>query len=128
MASWFLNIVAELELGSRATLGGTRLDFHGHPHIEGYWVEHTLLGNPVAMSRSKKAPDKRYYLAFDGWTSRNRHPLFGVVAFFLDPDSKPQKIVLGLPNLTDRHPDRHECSSVCDMGADVSNSLVYIVA
>ncbi|GKU14287.1 unnamed protein product, partial [Fusarium langsethiae] len=43
------------------------------------------------------------HIAFDGWTSRNRHPLFGIVAFFLDHEFRPQKIVLGLPNLTDRH-------------------------
>ncbi|OBS16919.1 hypothetical protein FPOA_12515 [Fusarium poae] len=43
------------------------------------------------------------HITFDGWTSRNRHPLFGIVAFFLDHEFRPQKIVLGLPNLTDRH-------------------------
>lgn len=35
------------------------------------------------------------HIAFDGWTSRNRHPLFGIVAFFLDHEFRPQKIVLG---------------------------------
>jgi hypothetical protein len=52
------------------------------------------------------------HIAFDGWTSRNRHPLFGIVAFFLDRNFRPQKIVLGLPNLTDRHTGENIAESV----------------
>jgi hypothetical protein len=52
------------------------------------------------------------HIAFDGWTSRNRHPLFGIVAFFLDQKFRPQKVVLGLPSLTDRHTGENIAESV----------------
>ncbi|KAM0664438.1 hypothetical protein ACQRIU_007020 [Beauveria bassiana] len=38
-----------------------------------------------ALRRSPSA----VHIAFDGWTSRNQHPLFGVVAFFLDQSFQP---------------------------------------
>lgn len=53
--------------------------------------------------------------AFDGWTSRNRHPIFGIVAFFLDQEFRPQKIVLGLPNLRESHTGENVAESVQDI-------------
>ncbi|KAM0738265.1 hypothetical protein ACQRIT_007457 [Beauveria bassiana] len=64
-----------------------------------------------ALRRSPSA----VHIAFDGWTSRNQHPLFGVVAFFLDQSFQPRKIVLGLPNLTDRHTGENIADSVRDI-------------
>lgn len=52
------------------------------------------------------------YIAFDGWTSRNRHPLFGIVTFFLDQSFRSQKVVLVLPNLTDHHTGENIAASV----------------
>jgi hypothetical protein len=43
------------------------------------------------------------HLVFDGWTSRNRLSLYGVSAVFRDSGNKPHKIVLGLPEMEDRH-------------------------
>jgi len=42
----------------------------------------------------------------------DRHPLFGSVAFFLDQKFRPQKIVLGLPSLTDRHTGENIAESI----------------
>ncbi|EAQ88485.1 hypothetical protein CHGG_05104 [Chaetomium globosum CBS 148.51] len=43
------------------------------------------------------------HLVFDGWTSRNRLSLYGVSAVFRDEEGTPHKIVLGLPEMSDRH-------------------------
>ncbi|KID81162.1 transposase [Metarhizium guizhouense ARSEF 977] len=44
------------------------------------------------------------HIAFDGWTSRNRHSFFSVNAFFLEEDTfKQRKIVLGLPTISVSH-------------------------
>jgi hypothetical protein len=45
----------------------------------------------------------RVHLSFDGWRSRNRHAFFGIIAFFRDENNKPCKIVLGLPEVSERH-------------------------
>ncbi|EJP61509.1 transposase-like protein [Beauveria bassiana ARSEF 2860] len=65
--------------------------------------------------RALRQSPSAVHIAFDGWTSRNRHPLFGVVAFFLDQSFRPRKIVLGLPNLTDRHTGENIADSVRDI-------------
>lgn len=46
---------------------------------------------------------RQIHLIFDGWTSRNRLSLYGVSTVFRDIESKPHKIVLGLPEMEDRH-------------------------
>ncbi|KAK9444021.1 transposase [Metarhizium brunneum] len=53
-----------------------------------------------ALSRS---PSK-VHIAFDGWTSRNRHSFFSINAFFLDEKTfQPRKIFLGLPTISVSH-------------------------
>lgn len=42
-------------------------------------------------------------MAFDGWTSRNRLPLYGVVVFFLDESDQLQKLVLDIPEVNEQH-------------------------
>ncbi|OAQ60059.1 hypothetical protein VFPBJ_11577 [Purpureocillium lilacinum] len=76
--------------------------------------------DPISVRPMPKFPTLRsdgdaVHIAFDGWTSRNRNPLFGVVAFFLDQSFRPRKIVLGLPNLTDRHTGENIADSVRDI-------------
>jgi hypothetical protein len=45
----------------------------------------------------------KVHIAFDGWTSRNRHS-FSINAFFLDDETfQPRKILLGLPNVAMAH-------------------------
>ncbi|EMT67883.1 hypothetical protein FOC4_g10000692, partial [Fusarium odoratissimum] len=44
------------------------------------------------------------YIAFDGWTSLNRHFFFSVNAFFPDEDTfRPRKVLLGLPTIPLAH-------------------------
>jgi hypothetical protein len=64
----------------------------------------------------QKAPGL-IHLAYDGWQSRNRHALYGVTAVYRDQQGRPQKIVLGLPALRDRH-----------SGANIANEILHIVA
>ena len=63
-------------------------EFERHHHT----VVHTLRNAPGQI-----------HIAFDGWRSRNRHALFGITCTFLDCHYKPQKLVLGLPELQSRH-------------------------
>jgi hAT family C-terminal dimerisation region len=50
----------------------------------------------------QKAPGL-VHISFDGWRSRNRHAFFGITAFFRDENDKPCKIVLGVPEVSERH-------------------------
>jgi hypothetical protein len=43
------------------------------------------------------------YITFDGWRSNNRHALYGICCYFLNTLGQPVKLVLGLPELVDRH-------------------------
>lgn len=66
-------------------------------------VIHTLLRSQV-------------HIAFDGWTSRNRHSFFTVNAFFLEEDTfEPRKIVLGLPTITIAHTGENISGAVMEV-------------
>ena len=53
----------------------------------------------------------KIHLAFDGWRSRNRHAMYGIVCFFLNKLDRPEKLVLGIPEIVQRHRRqyRHSC-------------------
>ena len=56
------------------------------------------------------------HIAFDGWTSRNRHSFFSINAFFLDEETfQPRKIVLGLPNITIAHTGENIAAAVVEI-------------
>ncbi|EAQ84723.1 hypothetical protein CHGG_08737 [Chaetomium globosum CBS 148.51] len=56
------------------------------------------------------------HLVFDGWTSRNRLSLYGVSAVFRDPKKgTPHKIVLGLPEMSDRHTGENIAEAILDV-------------
>ena len=55
------------------------------------------------VAKTLRESPGQIHLIFDGWTSRNRLSLYGVSAVFRDSESKPHKIVLGLPEIEDRH-------------------------
>ncbi|EWZ27879.1 hypothetical protein FOZG_18414 [Fusarium oxysporum Fo47] len=52
---------------------------------------------------SDVASPGQIHIQFDGWRSGNRHALYGVTCIFRNLDNRPQKCVLGLPELLDRH-------------------------
>jgi hypothetical protein len=59
-----------------------------------------------------RSPSK-VHIAFDGWTSRNRHSFFSINAFFLDDETfQPRKILLGLPNVAMAHTGENICAAV----------------
>jgi hypothetical protein len=43
------------------------------------------------------------HIAFDGWRSRNRHALYGIVWLYVDKNGVPSKLVLSLPELKNCH-------------------------
>lgn len=55
------------------------------------------------ISILKESPGKIHF-SFDGWRSNNGRNVYGVVAFFRRHDTdQPRKVVLGLPELKERH-------------------------
>ena len=52
------------------------------------------------------------HISFDGWTARNRLPLYGIACFFRDARARPLKIVIGIPELADRHTGENIASEV----------------
>ncbi|EAQ90194.1 hypothetical protein CHGG_06813 [Chaetomium globosum CBS 148.51] len=55
------------------------------------------------------------HLVFDGWTSRNRLSLYGVSAVFRDEEGTPHKIVLSLPEMSDRHTGENIAEAILDV-------------
>lgn len=55
------------------------------------------------------------HIAFDGARTRNRHTLYGVTATFRDTDNQLQKIVLGIPELIDRHSGENIATEILDI-------------
>jgi hypothetical protein len=55
------------------------------------------------------------HISFDGWTSGNRHTLYGIACFFRDEHNKPRKIVLGVPEVSVRHSGSNIAAQVLDI-------------
>lgn len=43
------------------------------------------------------------HISFDGWTSPSRMGMYGLACFFRDDSGHPKKLILGVPELTNRH-------------------------
>lgn len=71
-----------------------------------------------AVARTLQESPGLVHLIFDGWTSRNRLSLYGVSAVFRDEESTPHKIVLGLPEMNDRHTGENVAEAVLDVIRD----------
>lgn len=72
------------------------------------------------------------HIAFDGWTSRNRHSFFSVNAFFIDEETfQPRKIVLGLPNVTIAHTGENVSVAIMEVLNEfeliVNNKVGYLI-
>ncbi|OBS15522.1 hypothetical protein FPOA_27040 [Fusarium poae] len=81
-----------------------------------------------ALSRSPS----QVHIAFDGWTSRNRHSFFSINAFFLDEDTfQPRKIVLGLLNVAIAHTGENILAAIIEVldnfGLIASNKVGCII-
>jgi len=55
------------------------------------------------------------HLAFDGARTRNRHALFGITAAYRDVNNNPQKVVLGAPEVVDRHTGDNIAAEIIDV-------------
>jgi hypothetical protein len=55
------------------------------------------------------------HIAFDGWRSRNRHALYGIVCFYIDRHGAPSKLVLGLPELKISHSGENIAAQIVEI-------------
>ncbi|OAQ57863.1 restless-like transposase [Pochonia chlamydosporia 170] len=55
------------------------------------------------------------HIAFDGWRSRNRHALYGIVCFYVDKNGAPSKLVLGLPELKVSHSGENIAAQILEI-------------
>ncbi|KAK8869252.1 restless-like transposase [Apiospora arundinis] len=55
------------------------------------------------------------HLAFDGARTRNRHALFEITAAYRDVNNNPQKVVLGAPEVVDRHTGDNIAAEIIDV-------------
>lgn len=58
------------------------------------------------------------HISFDGWTARNKLPLYGVAVFFRNKYGKPMKLVLGVPDVDEIHSGKN-------IGATVDQVRTY---
>jgi hypothetical protein len=65
----------------------------------------------IVVKELKDCPGQ-IHLAFDGWRSPNRYALYGIAAFYLSREKRPQKILLGLPELRESHTGENIASQV----------------
>lgn len=62
-----------------------------------------------------QASPGQIHISFDGWTSRNHHAMYGIVAHFLDEDYQPQKVVLSMPKLATRHTGQNIAAQITEI-------------
>jgi hypothetical protein len=62
----------------------------------------------------KRSPGQ-IHIAFDGARTRNRHALYGVTAVFRDTENQLQKVVLGIPELVERHTGENIAAEILEI-------------
>lgn len=55
------------------------------------------------------------HLAFDGWTSTNGLSIYGISAVYRDRHAQPHKLVLGLPEMCDRHTGENIAATILEI-------------
>ncbi|KAK8011989.1 isochorismatase [Apiospora arundinis] len=71
----------------------------------------------------KRAPGK-IHISFDGWTSRTRQPLYGIACFFRNESNKPQKVIISVPELAERHTGE----SIAAVVVQLDETPIYYIA
>jgi hypothetical protein len=74
----------------------------------------------------RKSPGQ-IHIQYDGWKSGNRHALYGITCVFRDSNNRPQKCVLGLPELTERHTGENIAGQIIEIiqEFEIDNKLGY---
>jgi hypothetical protein len=62
----------------------------------------------------KRSPGQ-IHIAFDGARTRNRHALYGVTPVFRDTENQLQKVVLGIPELVERHTGENIAAEILEI-------------
>ena len=67
------------------------------------------------------------YIQYDGWKSGNRHALYGITYVFRDSNNRPQKCVLSLPELIERHIGENIAGQIIEIiqEFEINNKLGY---
>lgn len=62
-----------------------------------------------------KGSPGQIHIAFDGARTRNRHALYGLTAAFRDEENQPKTVVLGLPELVERHCSKNIATEILEI-------------
>ncbi|OAA38788.1 ABC transporter [Cordyceps fumosorosea ARSEF 2679] len=68
-----------------------------------------------AVQHALRRSPGQIHIAFDGARTRNRHALYGVTAVFRDEDNQLRKLVLGIPELVERHSGENIAAEILDI-------------
>ncbi|KAK8076815.1 hypothetical protein PG996_002985 [Apiospora saccharicola] len=84
------------------------------------------------MERVKDALRKspgQIHIQYDGWKSGNRYALYGITYIFRDSNNRPQKCVLGLPELIERHTGENIAGQIIEIirEYEISDKLGYFI-
>ncbi|KAG6988651.1 hypothetical protein FOFC_02662 [Fusarium oxysporum] len=66
-------------------------------------AEREFTNNMERVKDALRNSPGQIHIQYGGWKSGNRHALYGITCVFRDSNNRPQKCVLGLPELTERH-------------------------
>ena len=67
------------------------------------------------------------HISFDGWTARNRLPLYGIACFFRDGQCRPLKVTIGVSELADRHTGENIAEEVYKVRGGSEYDIIPIV-
>jgi hypothetical protein len=83
--------------------------------------------NKAEIKRVLAAAPELIHIAFDGWRSNNRHALYGIICYLLNTFGHPEKLVLGLPELAERHSGGNIAAHVIEVlkSYNITNKVGY---
>ena len=71
--------------------------------------------NKAHIIKVLKGVPGQIHVSFDGWRSRNRHALYGIICFYADSNGYLSKLVLGLPELGARHTGENIAAQILEI-------------
>ena len=78
-------------------------------------AEREFNNNKEKVKEALRKSPGQIYIQYDGWKSGNRHALYGITCVFRDSNNRPQKLVLGLPELTERHTGENIAAQIIEI-------------
>ena len=90
-------------------------------------TEQEFNNNKEKVKEALQKSPGQIYIQYNSWKSGNRHALYSITCVFWDSNNRPQKLILGLPELIEQHIGKNIVAQIIEIikEFEISNKLGY---